>query len=108
MMQTDDSTDASSISLAAGDSFTITDADGNTVYSGTAVCNASYVFYASSDLTADAAYTLTADSAAAEATAQTGTSGTGMEGGMGGQRPDGTAPQNADALPPEDTQKQSA
>ena len=108
MMQTDDTTDSASISLTAGDSFTITDADGNNLYSGTAVCNASYVFYSSSVLTADAACTLTTDTTSTEAIAQTGTSATGMEGGMGGQRPDGSAPQNTDALPPDDASKQTA
>lgn len=108
MMQTDDSTDSGSISLTAGDSFTITDADGNTIYSSTAVCNASYVFYSSTGLTADTTYTFAADTASVEATARIDTSSTGMEGGMGGQRPDGGRQQNADVLPADDTQKRSA
>lgn len=108
MMQTDDRTDSGSISLTAGDSFTITDADGNTIYSGTAVCNASYVFYSSTGLTADTTYTFVADTASVEATARIDTSSTGMEGGMGGQRPDGGRQQNADVLPADDTQKRSA
>ncbi|WP_455499919.1 carbohydrate-binding domain-containing protein [Gemmiger sp.] len=110
-MQADNSADGSGISLTAGDSFTITDADGNTVYSGTAVCNASYVFYASSALTTDASYTLTDGSTSAEATAQTGTSSSGMEGGMGGmggQRPDDNGSQNTDAVPADNGQKQPA
>ena len=94
--------------LAAGDSFTITDADGNTICSGTAVCNASYVFYSSTSLTADTTYTFVADTASVEATARIDTSSTGMEGGMGGQRPDGGRQQNADVLPADDTQKRSA
>ena len=108
MMQADDSTDSGSISLTAGDSFTITDADGNTICSGTAVCNASYVFYSSTGLTADTTYTFAADTASVEATARIDTSSTGMEGGMGGQRPDGGRQQNADVLPADDTQKRSA
>lgn len=108
MMQTDDSTDSGSISLTAGDSFTITDADGNTIYSGTAVCNASYVFYSSTGLTADTTYTFVADTASVEATARIDTSSTGMEGGMGGQCPDGGRQQKADVLPADDTQKRSA
>ena len=108
MMQADDSTDSGSISLTAGDSFTITDADGNTIYSGIAVCNASYVFYSSTGLTADTTYTFAADTASVEATARIDTSSTGMEGGMGGQRPDGGRQQNADVLPADDTQKRSA
>lgn len=110
MMQTDTTTDSSGISLTAGDAFTITDADGAAVYSGTAVGSASYVFYSSAALSTDAAYTLQTASASAESTAQTGTSGSGMAGGMGGQRPDdgGQQTQNTDALPPEDQQNQPA
>lgn len=110
MMQTDTTADNSGISLTAGDAFTITDADGATVYSGTAVCNAGYVFYSSAALSTDAAYTLQTESASAESTAQIGTSGSGMAGGMGGQRPDdgGQQTQNTDALPPEDKQNQPA
>ena len=108
MMQTDTTADSSGISLTAGDAFTITDADGAAVYSGTAVCNASYLFYSSAALSTDAAYTLQTESASAESTAQTGTSGSGMAGGMGGQRPDDGGQQNTDALPPEDKQNQPA
>ena len=104
MMQTDTTADSSGISLTAGDAFTITDADGTAVYSGTAVCNASYLFYSSAALSTDAAYTLQTESASAESTAQTGTSGSGMAGGMSGQRPDDGGQQNTDALPPEDKQ----
>lgn len=108
MMQTDTTADSSGISLTAGDAFTITDADGAAVYSGTAVCNAGYVFYSSAALSTDAAYTLQTESASAESTAQTGTSGSGMAGGMGGQRPDDGGQQNTDALPPEDKESQPA
>lgn len=108
MMQTDTTADTSGISLTAGDAFTITDADGAAVYSGTAVGNAGYVFYSSAALSTDAAYTLQTESASAESTAQTGTSGSGMAGGMGGQRPDDGGQQNTDALPPEDKQNQPA
>lgn len=108
MMQTDTTADSSGISLTAGDAFTITDADDAAVYSGTAVCNASYVFYSSAALSTDAAYTLQTESASAESTAQTGTSGSGMAGGMGGQHPDDGGQQSTDALPPEDKQNQPA
>lgn len=106
MMQMDTNADSSGISLTAGDAFTITDADGAAVYSGTAVCNASYVFYSSAALSTDAAYTLQTESASAKSTAQTGTSGSGMAGGMGGQRPDNGGQQSTDALPPENKQNQ--
>ena len=109
-MQPNTNTDNSGISLTAGDAFTITDANGTVVYSGTAVCNASYLFYSSGALSTDAAYTLQTESASAESTAQTGTSGSGMAGGMGGQRlKDGRQQtQNTDAFPPEDMQNQPA
>ena len=109
-MQPNTNTDNSGISLTAGDAFTITDANGTVVYSGTAVCNASYLFYSSAALSTDAAYSLQTESASAESTAQTGTSGSGMAGGMGGQRPnDGRQQtQNTDTFPPEDKQNQPA
>ena len=108
MMQPDTNTDITGVSLTAGSDFTVTDANGTAVYSGTAVCNASYVFYSSAALSADAAYTLQTESASVESTAQTGTSGSGMAGGMGGQRPNDGGQQNTDALPPEDKQNQPA
>lgn len=110
MIQTATTADGSGISLTAGDAFTITDANGTAVYSGTAVCNASYLFYSSAALSTDAAYSLQTESASAESTAQTGTSGSGMAGGMGGQRPNdgGQQTQNTDAFPPEDKQNQPA
>lgn len=108
MMQPDTGTDNSGINLTAGDAFTITDADGTAVYSGTAMCNASYLFYSSSALSTDAAYTLQTESASVESAAQTGTSG--MANGMGGQRPNdgGQQTQNTAALPSEDKQNQPA
>lgn len=110
MMQPNTNTDSSGISLTAGNDFTVTDANGTVVYSGTAVCNASYVFYSSGALSVDAAYTLQTEFSSAESTAQTGTSGSGMAGGMGGQRPNdgGQQTQNIDAFPPEDKQNQPA
>lgn len=110
MMQPDTNTDITGVSLTAGSDFTVTDANGTAVYSGTAVCNAGYVFYSSAALSTDAAYTLQTESASVESTAQTGTSGSGMAGGMGGQRPNdsGQQTQNIDALPPEDKQNQPA
>ncbi len=75
-----------------GTAFTITDADGNTVYSGTAVCNANYVFFSSPDLSESESYTLSAAGATVgAAAAQTGTTSGGLTGGMGGPRPDGAA-----------------
>ncbi len=74
--------------ISKGGSFTVKDSSGNTVYSGTAVCNTNYLFFSSSKLTSSSSYDLYSGSAsAATATAQTGTA---TSGGMGGgQRPGG-------------------
>lgn len=78
--------------LPKGTAFTITDADGSTVYSGTAVCNANYVFFSSPDLSESESCTLSAaGTTVSTAAAQAGTTSGGFSGGMGGQRPDGTA-----------------
>ena len=86
-------------SIAKGEAFTIRDASGNVVYSGTALCDTNYVFFSSSDLTDGGSYTLSTDSADVEtASAQTGTVSSGFAGGMGGQRPGGDG---SDRKPPE-------
>ncbi len=79
--------------IAKGGSFTVKDSSGNTVYSGTAVCNTNYLFFSSSKLTSSSSYSLYSGSAsAATATAQTGTANSGGMGG--GQRPgSGNGPQ---------------
>lgn len=46
--------------LSDGTAFTIADENGTAVYTGTALCNAAYVFFSSGDLRADTSYTLTA------------------------------------------------
>ena len=64
-----------------GSSFSIQDSSGSTVYSGTALCSANYVFFSSSKLSADASYTLCSGStSAATATAQTGTASADLTG----------------------------
>ena len=85
----------STVRLTKDSAFTIADASGNTVYSGTALCDANYVFYCAPDVIADSDYTLTTGSTTlAAATAQTGTSRAsfgGMGGGQNGMTPpDGT------------------
>ena len=96
--------------ITKGGSFAVKDSSGNTVYSGTAVCNASYLFFSSSKLTSGGSYSLySGSSSAATATAQTGTSSSGaMNGGQrpGGQQPgtgstqQPTAPGNTGTQPP--------
>ena len=83
--------------IAADADFTIEDADGNAVYSGTARCGANFILFSSADVVADSAYTLKAGDSSTEGTAQSGTVSTGM--GMGGDFPGGR--QKPDGEPPE-------
>ena len=80
--------------IAADADFTIEDADGNAVYSGTALCNAGFVFFSSPALTDGGTYTLAGGSSTLTADAQTGSisSGMGGMGGPGGQMPGGQFP----------------
>ena len=86
--------------ITKGSALTITGSDGNTVYSGSATCNASFLFFSSPDLTDEGSYTLTAGTATLTAEAQSGTvssgsggMGGGPNGGMGGFQPgDGQQP----------------
>lgn len=93
---------STSVSISKGSSFSIQDASGNTVYSGTAPCDVGYMLFSSSALTSGSSYTLSSDSTAvATATAQTGTVSGGQAGGQPGnsggqtppdaQSPDGSA-----------------
>jgi hypothetical protein len=91
----------SSVSIAAGDTITILDESGNTIYTAKAVRSAGYVLFSSPELTSGSTYTLSINGAeTATATASESVSG-GMGGGGhmgGGQRP--TQP-----TPPEDGQQ---
>lgn len=87
----DTTTDDTALSLAAGDSFTIQNAAGENVYTGTAVCAARYLFYSSVDLTDGESYAI----GSVSSTAQTGTTTTGMAGGMGGPGGGDFDPENA-------------
>ena len=88
--------------IAADADFTIEDADGNAVYSGTARCGANFILFSSADVVADSAYTLKAGDSSTEGTAQRGTVSTGMGGGFpgGGQKPDGEPPESFDGQMP--------
>lgn len=90
--------------IAADADFTIEDADGNAVYSGTARCGANFILFSSADVVADSAYTLKAGDSSTEGTAQSGTVSTGMGvgGGFpgGGQKPDGELPEGFDGQMP--------
>lgn len=72
-------TDSTALRLAAGDSFTLVNAAGESLYSGTAVCAARYLFYSSADLADGESYSIGSVTSAA----QTGTATTGMAGGPG-------------------------
>ena len=80
-----------SAAVAKGSAVTIEDGSGNTLYSGTALCNANLVFFSSPTLTGGGSYTLTDGGSALTAEAQTGSIRTGMDGmgGPGGQFPGG-------------------
>ncbi len=100
--------------ISKGDVISIKDGDGNELYSGTASCDAAYVFFSSADLSDGGSCNLYVGSdSAATGTAQTGTTSGGMDGGMqqpgaqpggnmgdmqppsgqpGGQKPDGDPP----------------
>ncbi|MCR5693517.1 MAG: carbohydrate-binding domain-containing protein [Clostridia bacterium] len=71
--------------VTAGSTITITDTSGNLLYTAKAVRNASYILFASPELTSGATYTLKNGTAAA-ATATAGNASTGGM-GMGGQMP---------------------
>ena len=93
----------SSVSIKAGGTVEIKDADGNTVYSGTALCQAGYVVFSSADLTSGSTYTLYVDGTnAAEATANTDAMSEGGPGGMGspGQNGQFTPPDGSDGTQP--------
>ena len=87
--------------LAAGSAFTIRDAAGNTVYSGTALCDAAFLFFSSDALTDSGSYTLysgedSVGEARASRDAMSEGGPGGFDGGDGGDRPtppDGSAGQ---------------
>ena len=88
------------VRLTNGSAFTITDASSSTVYRGTALCDANYLFYCTADLAVDSEYTLaTGSTTLAAATAQTGTTRATF-GGMGGGTPGMTPPDAANGQTP--------
>lgn len=95
---------AQSSLIAADADFTIEDADGNAVYSGTTRCGANFILFSSADVVADGAYPLKTGNSSTEGTAQSGTvsTGMGMGGGFpgGGQKPDGEPPEGFDGQMP--------
>lgn len=74
---------SSAISIAAGDTVTIADAQGSILYSGTALRQAGYVFFSSSALTESGTYTLNINGACAA------TAIAGVNGSTAGSRPEG-------------------
>lgn len=78
--------------MAENTAFSILDAQGSILYSGTARCGTSYLLFSSSELSEGNSCTLSADGTDTTAEVQTGTVSSGMGGGMGffgGNRPDG-------------------
>ena len=77
--------------MAENTAFSILDAQGNTLYSGTARCGTSFLLFSSSELSEGDSCTLSVDGTDTTADVQTGTVSSGMGGGMGfpgGSRPD--------------------
>ena len=69
--------------MAENTAFSILDAQGNTLYSGTARCGTSFLLFSSSELSEGDSCTLSADGTDTTADVQTGTVSSGMGGGMG-------------------------
>ena len=108
---------ASGTLLASGSSFSILDSDGNTLRSGTADSDVSYIFFSSPDLTDSETCTLSSADSQTTAQVQSGTIRSGIGGRPGGgsfgqrpkddQRPDRTEkPDHAESSgdePPKDS-----
>lgn len=78
--------------MAENTAFSILDAQGNTLYSGTARCGTSFLLFSAPALQEGDSCTLSADGTDTTAEVQTGTVSSGMGGGMGfpgSNRPDG-------------------
>lgn len=86
--------------ISANSTVTVKDSSGNTVYTYTAPCAASYVFFSSANLTSGETYTLYADNTSV-ATATAGTEAT--SGGQPGGQPSG----QPDERPTDDPQNPS-
>lgn len=80
--------------LTKNSAFSILDAQGNTLYSGTAPCNTVYLLFSAPDLTDGTTATLSCGDTETTATAQSGTFTTGR-GGMGNHGGNRQFPQNA-------------
>ena len=87
----------SAVLVAKGETLSIRDSEGNTVYSATAICDVHYAVFSSAGLTSGETYTLcSGDTEAATATAGTESSAPGFQPGgdpgKPGNRPDVTLP----------------
>lgn len=96
------STQSSASLFSKGTAFTLQNASGSTVFSGTAVCNTNYLFFSSPSLTSGTSYTLNASgSSVGTATASTDTITGGGPGGMNGGQPGS----GSNMQPPQDGQQ---
>ena len=82
--------------LSEGSAFAVTDSQGNSLCSGEAKCNTSFLLFSSDALTADETYTLSGGSSQQTAQAQSGTVKSGMGGMGGGSGDSGQKPENFD------------
>ena len=91
----------SGLSLTQGEAFTLSDENGSVLYSGQAACQASYLFFSSSQLSSGSSYTLSGSSSSSSATAGTDPI-SGSPGNLpGGFRP-GEAPENPGDFQPDE------
>ena len=85
--------------LTEGSTFSILDAQGNTLYTGTAPCNTGYLLFSAPDLTDGTTATLSSGDTETTATVQSGTLSTGR-GGMGNQGGDRQFPRASEDKTP--------
>lgn len=94
--------------LTENSTFSILDAQGNTLYTGTAPCNTVYLLFSAPDLTDGTTATLSSGDTETTATAQSGTLSTGR-GGMGNPGGNSQFPKNAgDKAPGQKAEGQTA
>ena len=91
----------SGLSLTQGEAFTLSDENGSVLYSGQAACQASYLFFSSSQLSSGSSCTLSGSSSSSSATAGTDPI-SGSPGNLpGGFRP-GETPENPGDFQPDE------
>lgn len=91
------------VSISKGDSITIEDADGNTVYTGTALTDAAYLFFSSADITNGSSYKLLVNGTEAATSTSGSDNGSGNVPGRDDGSPENSGTVSADASASEST-----